>query len=150
MATNGKMDARQKIATLCAAMGLTHRIATAKGWSRLYVADGTGAERQIGRAWQREGEAWSLNDCAQKLHNEAWMKVSDASGLLLGVSVAETRVDNAVKQVSGAEARLVILRGDLAAYERQRDEAQAAYSDAVAALDDRGRAILAALTEVQS
>jgi hypothetical protein len=150
MATNGKMDARQKIATLCAAMGLTHRITTAKGWSRLYVADGTGAERQIGRAWQREGEGWTLNDCAQQLHNEARAKVSDASERLLRLSTAENRVDNCAKRVDGEVARLAIMRNDLAAYMRQRDEAQAAYSDAVAALDDRERAILAALTEVQS
>lgn len=141
---------RQKIAALCEAMGATHRIVTAKGWSRLYVREAEAeSERQIGRAWQREGEDWELSGAVRTLREIARRKVARVTNAVDIVSRARASKTSAQTEVTNLESRLVTARAKLT--NASTDLARALVSlDAIeATMTDRDRAVLAALEAVK-
>ena len=145
METGSATDTMAKIRSLCAAMGLECKVTTARGWSRLFVSESGIAARQIGRAWQREGEGWTLRVIYGDLRREAARAVRATVNARDDVTAASRRERESLGVVGDLEARLARERESLARYEAQHAAARASLDAAEAALTERQRAILAAL-----
>ena len=145
METGNATDTMAKIRSLCAAMGLECKVTTARGWSRLFVSETGIAARQIGRAWQREGEGWTLRMIYGDLRREAARAARAAVSARDDVTAASRREQGQRGVVEKMETGLARERESLARYEAQHAAARASLDAAEAALTERQRAILAAL-----